>query len=344
MSGLPNNERLRELMIDERLGQISPEELAELDGLRAQAEREGIDVDMLVGELLVALDDGGQRMPADVRARLAGKGGAIVGGRSPSKQPYGWVALAAVVVMLVSTGVIATLMFMGQRERERELMASRELVEVLQQRVDANQALLAEANAQVEQLFATIEDQNDELVDQTRRFAEAELEKLRMAERLAEATSDLDEARLEIAKYEAPRDPAELQQNRQKLAEMPGTVIARMATFDVEGLPPAEQRDVTGDVIWNVELQTGYMRFVGLEPNDPNVEVYQVWVIDDRGMEQKVSGGIFSVTAQGEVIVPIDPGIDVGRVALFAVTIEEPGGTWVPDLKRRVIVAPVEEG
>jgi hypothetical protein len=38
--------------------------------------------------------------------------------------------------------------------------------------------------------------------------------------------------------------------------------------------------------------------------------------------------------------VPIQPGIDVGRVTLFAITVEKPGGTWVPDLKRRVVVAP----
>jgi anti-sigma-K factor RskA len=96
--------------------------------------------------------------------------------------------------------------------------------------------------------------------------------------------------------------------------------------------------------VWNDQLQQGYLRFVGLRPNDPAVEQYQVWVIDERGDEQKVSGGVFNATAQGEVIVPIEPGIDVGRVALFAITIENPGGTWVPDLQRRVVVAPREEG
>ena len=98
-----------------------------------------------------------------------------------------------------------------------------------------------------------------------------------------------------------------------------------------------------GDVVWSDDLQEGYIRFVGLKPNDPNVEQYQIWVIDERGLEQKVSGGIFNASAEGEIVVPITPGIDVGRVALFAITIEEPGGTWVPDLSRRVVVAPREE-
>jgi hypothetical protein len=53
---------------------------------------------------------------------------------------------------------------------------------------------------------------------------------------------------------------------------------------------------------------------------------------------------VFNASAAGEVIVPIDPGIDVGRVALFAITVENPGGTWVPDLQRRVVVAPRPDG
>ncbi len=67
-----------------------------------------------------------------------------------------------------------------------------------------------------------------------------------------------------------------------------------------------------------------------------------MWVVDRRGMEQKVSGGVFDVNAKGEIIVPIDPSLDVSRVSLFAITIEEPGGTVVPDLRRRVVYAPVE--
>lgn len=78
--------------------------------------------------------------------------------------------------------------------------------------------------------------------------------------------------------------------------------------------------------------------------NDPKAEQYQVWLIDERGMEQKVGGGVFNASAEGEIVVPIAPGIDVGRVALFAITIEHPGGTWVPDLKRRVVVAPRDAG
>jgi hypothetical protein len=170
---------------------------------------------------------------------------------------------------------------------------------------------------------------------------------LAYAEQLANASAaqarleaERDAAQLRIAALEAPVDPVELQKNRIKLLDVPGTVKLAWSPFKVEGLAPPEQPGLQGDVVWNDEMQTGYLRFVGLQPNDPNIEQYQVWVIDERGLEQKVSGGVFSVTAQGEIIVPIKPGIDVGRVALFAVTVEKPGGTWVPDLKRRLVVAP----
>ncbi len=174
-------------------------------------------------------------------------------------------------------------------------------------------------------------------------LAEASEARLQLAEQLASATSDLDSARLAIARYEQPVDPEELKMNRQKLLEVPNTVRVAWQPFDLPDAP-AEQQLVQGDVVWNNELQQGYLRFEGLAVNDPEIEQYQVWVIDERGMEQKVSGGVFNATADGEIFVPIEPGIDVGRVAVFAVTVEDPGGTWVPDLSRRVVVAPTGEG
>lgn len=160
---------------------------------------------------------------------------------------------------------------------------------------------------------------------------------------MTETGKELDAAKLRIAMYEKPVDPATLQQNRTKLLEVPGTVRVAWKPFDLPN-NPAEQGQVQGDVVWNDELQQGYLRFVGLKVNDPKAEQYQVWLIDERGMEQKVGGGVFNASADGEIVVPIAPGIDVGRVALFAITIEHPGGTWVPDLKRRVVVAPRDAG
>ena len=79
--------------------------------------------------------------------------------------------------------------------------------------------------------------------------------------------------------------------------------------------------------------------------------VYQVWVIDSRGLaaadgrSERISGGTFTAaTAQrdpetGEFIVPVMPAINVQGAAAFAVTIEDDGGTWVSDLSRRLVIA-----
>ncbi|MBL8887831.1 MAG: anti-sigma factor [Phycisphaerales bacterium] len=110
---------------------------------------------------------------------------------------------------------------------------------------------------------------------------------------------------------------------------------------------------VKGDVVWSEDGQKGYMTFRGLPLNDASKEQYQLWIVDERGLEQRVSGGIFNSSGQttgwqgevraqrigDELIVEISPRIHVGTPALFAVTIERPGGTWVSDMKRRVVIA-----
>lgn len=274
-----------------------------------------------------------EAMPASVMARLVATIDdapvALPLASAPRRPWLPWVVAAAAGLAFATT-----LVFMNGaiEQRERQLRETRAQLVAMEARVSENQTLLADARARAEKFEGD-----------ARLAAEREIA---LAQRLADATaarataeSGLKEAELRIAAMEAPVDPATLQQNRTKLLEVPGTVRLAWKPFDLEGAP-AEQRNLRGDVVWNDELQTGYLRFEGLAVNDPNIEQYQVWVIDERGLEQKVSGGVFNATAQGEVIVPIKPGIDVGRVALFAITVEKPGGTWVPDLKRRVVVAP----
>jgi len=99
-----------------------------------------------------------------------------------------------------------------------------------------------------------------------------------------------------------------------------------------------EVRGVQGEAVWCDHSQKGYLRFANLPPNDPSKEQYQLWIIDDRGMEQRISGGVFDVPDSGEAIVPIKPGIPVRNARAFAVTIEKPGGIWVSDMSRRVAI------
>lgn len=100
-----------------------------------------------------------------------------------------------------------------------------------------------------------------------------------------------------------------------------------------------EVTGVAGSVVWSESLQCGYMKFRGLPSNNPSAEQYQLWIVDKRGLSQRVSGAIFDVNRDGEVIVPVKPLIPVHEAALFAITIEQPGGTWVSDMSRRVVVA-----
>lgn len=352
-------DRLLELLADEHLGQLTPEDRAELESLRAALPTESIEV--LPGALLVALDKataGEAELPASLREKLVAQGLALSAPASlPMSTPAArggnaggasggtgrlW-ALAAGLAVAATAAIITGAAWMSERRQRLEASAgldsARLELAALQRRIEDNDRLLADARTSAEALRARLATAGANADEQARRAADAEQRALSLAAQLAEATSNLDRARLEIAKFNEPVDPATLAQNRRKLLEVPGTVRVAWAPFDLPD-NPAELREVKGDVAWNDDLQQGYLRFEGLKVNDPAVEQYQVWVIDERGLEQKVSGGVFNADAQGEIIVPIKPGIDVGRVALFAVTIEKPGGIWVPDLKRRVVIAP----
>jgi anti-sigma-K factor RskA len=97
-----------------------------------------------------------------------------------------------------------------------------------------------------------------------------------------------------------------------------------------------------GDVVWNPERGEGYLRLVGIEPNDPREFQYQLWIVDaTRDERYPVDGGVFDVPSDcAEVIVPIRAALPVGSAALFAVSVEKPGGVVVSD-RRFVAVAPV---
>jgi hypothetical protein len=101
--------------------------------------------------------------------------------------------------------------------------------------------------------------------------------------------------------------------------------------------------EVAGDVVWSDEKQTGYMRFRGLPKNDPGKETYQLWIFDETQSEKTpIDGGVFDVSADGEVIVPIDPKLKAKNPKAFAVTVEKPGGVVVSDRKRIVALGAVK--
>lgn len=110
--------------------------------------------------------------------------------------------------------------------------------------------------------------------------------------------------------------------------------IAWTATQD------ANAHGASGDVVWSASTQRGFMRFVGLTPNDPGQYQYQLWIFDKaRDQAFPVDGGLFDVTSTGEVIVAISPKLHVDDLAMFEVTIEKPGGVVVSKRERIVVTA-----
>ncbi len=112
-------------------------------------------------------------------------------------------------------------------------------------------------------------------------------------------------------------------------------------TPDVEILPWATE-GVAGDVTWSNSKNAGFLRIDGLAVNDPEVTQYQLWIFrgnDPSAEAHPVSGGVFDVDGEGQVIVPIDAQLQLGRAGMFVVTVEKPGGVMVSDREEIVLVA-----
>lgn len=132
------------------------------------------------------------------------------------------------------------------------------------------------------------------------------------------------------------------------LAGLPALNLAR---HDLDG-------GVSGDLIWSDERNQGFMRISGISPNEPTAFQYQLWIFDaerptgalprfeTEGIpiltQRPVDGGVFDIAEDGEVIVPIDAKLPIGRAALFAVTKEPPGGVVVSE--RDIVFLAVRDG
>lgn len=133
----------------------------------------------------------------------------------------------------------------------------------------------------------------------------------------------------------SPRTPS--------LAEQRAQLLQQGATLTKVDWSPTQypgMQNVTGDVVWDNQTQRGYMRFAGLQVNDPHAVVYQLWIFDAQQDERyPIDGGVFDITNTGEVIVPITAKIRVEKPTLFAITLEKPGGVVVSKRDRLVLVA-----
>ncbi len=134
----------------------------------------------------------------------------------------------------------------------------------------------------------------------------------------------------------APREPTPAEARKSLLdTRADARVLAWTAGPDPTGT------NVRGDVVWSASEQRGYMRFEGLRPLRPEDAVYQLWIFDGtRDDRYPVDGGVFTVPSGArDVVVPIDAALPVAQAAMFAVTVEAPGGVVVSDRSRIAALA-----
>lgn len=106
---------------------------------------------------------------------------------------------------------------------------------------------------------------------------------------------------------------------------------------------PAEDKDLSGEIVWSDAEQKGYMTFKGLPVNDRSKQSYQLWIFDETQDEKTpVDGGVFDVDKNGEVIIPIDAKLKVKSPKMFAVTVEKPGGVVVSNREKIVALGKVQ--
>lgn len=104
---------------------------------------------------------------------------------------------------------------------------------------------------------------------------------------------------------------------------------------------PAAGDAAAGSVVWSQDAQRGYMTIRNLAVNNPDESQYQLWIFDGSREKHPVDGGVFDVTEDGEVIVPIESKLPVREPTLFAITVERPGGVVVSDQGRIAMVGKV---
>lgn len=149
---------------------------------------------------------------------------------------------------------------------------------------------------------------------------------------------ELDTTRAELARANGTLSSTELARAAEALAADPATTTINWTALEDDYLTGSAP---TGAVLWNAELEQGFMRFEGLPANDSEREQYQLWIFDRRLPDATpIDGGVFDIKAgAAEVVVPIDAKIDVDDAWRFAITLEPPGGVVVSSREHLLLLA-----
>ena len=208
---------------------------------------------------------------------------------------------------------------------------------------------LATTRAQLQQAQLELEAERRRNTDSSERLTLLTAERDALAARESNLVAQLDEQRNQlqvadqlIAQLEIELDelqqlliePTVVEDRARLLSEADSLRIDWTATDDdwMQG------SDVGGEVVWNNRTQSGVMTFAGMPQNDPGQVQYQLWIFD-REQQNPIDGGVFDVSADGELAVRIDPKLGVAEPFLFAVTLEKPGGVVVSGREHIVLTA-----
>lgn len=124
--------------------------------------------------------------------------------------------------------------------------------------------------------------------------------------------------------------PKPIEEQYAQLLAKPGVVTAPW-TYNADG-GDVRFTNCSGQIVFDPETQTGYMKLTGVPVNDPDYEQYQLWIVDATRTDEttpRIDGGVFNVDSTGEVIIPCRSKIVANEPIVFALTIEKPGGVVV---------------
>lgn len=141
-----------------------------------------------------------------------------------------------------------------------------------------------------------------------------------------------------VAPSPTPQPPSPAEMRQEMMRTTAGLITANWAPGNMKDI-----KSISGDVVWSDERQAGYMRLRGLPVNDKTKETYQLWIFDKtQDKATPIDGGTFDVTAEGDVIIPIDAKLKASEPAMFAITMEKPGGVVVSKREKIAALATVE--
>jgi anti-sigma-K factor RskA len=135
------------------------------------------------------------------------------------------------------------------------------------------------------------------------------------------AVSTSYERRLDALSREAAELRGQIDQQRQLLALVRDPSTSVVALAGLKATPAARAR-----MLWNAPAG-GLLVAAGLPPAPPG-KAYQLWAI--AGKNQPVSAGVFGVDDKGAGSLRVPPLAGLGKVDVFAVTLEPAGGLPAP--------------